>query len=141
MRVHGTARAKNVWRHAREGADSVHTGVNVYAYTQNGRTDIPAMDPGPIVMVAHLRVAARVALSCWVCLAVGRMSDYVLSRGGVVDEKTVSRSPRRVAWGYDFTSRVLLGSLMMGCRSERWAKGEGETDATGDGIGAGTGGW
>ena len=63
VRVHGTARAKSVWRHAREGADSVHTGVNVYAYTKNGQTDIPAMDPGPIVMVAHLGVAARVALS------------------------------------------------------------------------------
>ena len=87
VRVHGTAKAKNVWMDAREGADSVHTGVNVYAYTQIGQTDIPAMDPGPIVMVAHLGVAARVASSCWVCLAVRRMSNYVLSRGGVVDER------------------------------------------------------
>ena len=115
VRVHGTARAKSVWRHAREGADSVHTGVNVYAYTQNGRTYL-RRTLVPITMGAHLGVAARVALSCWICLAVRLMSNYILSRGGFVVETTVSRDPHLVAWGYNFAFQ-LFGSLMVECRS------------------------
>ena len=67
------------------------------------------------------------------------MASYVLARGKDVIETIVSRDPRHVAWGYKFTFRVLLGSLMMSCRSGRRTKGEGETDATGGGFGAGAG--
>ena len=125
--VHGIVRIRSVWRHEREGADAVHTDVNVYAYT-NGRTDIPVVDPGPN---RHAPASRSRFPGCFAVLGLlvvvltghRRVASYVLARGGVVDEKIVSRDPRRVLRGYDFTFRVLLGSPMMGChcgrRSER----------------------
>ena len=139
VRAHGIGRMRSVWKHERKGADSVHTGVNVYAYTLNGRTDIPVMYPGPDRHGRAFRFPGYVVVFGLLgAHEKRRVANYILSRGGVVVEITVSRDPRRVALGYDFTFRVLLGSLMMGCRSERWAKGKGEADATGDRFGAGT---
>ena len=43
----------------------------------------------------------------------------------LVAEMSVNRDPRRVAWGYDFTFRVPLDSLMMGSRSGMWGERRG----------------
>ena len=80
------------------------------------------MHPGPD---RHGRASPSRCPGCFVVLSLLGCPAHVklrLSRGGVVDEnveKTVSKNPRRVAWGYDFTFWVLLGSLMVECRSGR----------------------
>ena len=125
---------KSIWKHPQRGADYVKRNEYIHPVGADGRTYLRGTRV-PIVVYPHVEVASRslsqglVALSWWVCRAVvltrhRHVVDYVLARGEVVAGKSVSRGdPRRVARVYDFKFRMLLGSLIMRCRSGQRCKG------------------